>query len=194
VTITPTINRFDTEINPNLALIDASKGSSDGTSSVTKHDANSTNEIPAEATTHGNSKLVPQGNGFYNIVDNEDAPITNVGATITANSSSSPLLPDAAITTVQARLDQVVAIDDLVAETKQVMIAADKSLLNTKMEDPHSSGTLEIVREVSNSLFVTPVALQPPLLRCPGTPIRPPVSPVAAQLAQASHHLLQPAI
>jgi hypothetical protein len=54
-TITPTINRVDMEISPNLALIDASKGSSDGTSSVTKHDANSTNEIPAEATTHGNS-------------------------------------------------------------------------------------------------------------------------------------------
>ena len=43
---------------------------------------------------------------------------------------------DAAITGVQARLDQEAAIDDLGAETKRVMIAAGKSYLQRKMDAP----------------------------------------------------------
>jgi hypothetical protein len=81
------------------------------------------------------------------------------------------------------------ATNSFAAETKHIMISIDKSILISKMENPHPSNTPEIVREVSNSLFVAPTALQPPLLPCPRTPIWPPVSPTAAPPAQASRHL-----
>jgi hypothetical protein len=76
---TPTISRFRIEITPNFAFIDASTGSSDGTFSVTKHGANSTNETPAKATTH-NNKLILQGNDIYNTAATKDALITNIEA------------------------------------------------------------------------------------------------------------------
>jgi hypothetical protein len=100
--ITPTLNRFDTKISPNFAPIDASKGFSDGTSSVTKHDTNSTNEITTEGTMHDNSKFVSQGNNFYHIVDNGYALVTNFGATTAANNSNSPLLPATAAPSLPA--------------------------------------------------------------------------------------------
>jgi len=56
------------------------------------------------------------------------------------------------------------AITSLEAETKHVMLDVGKSFLNNKMEEPHSSNTPEIVMEVSNNVFTSPPAPQPPLL------------------------------
>jgi hypothetical protein len=46
-----------------------------------------------------------------------------------------------AITDIQTRLDQEYAINNLKAETKQIVITTGKSFLNNKMEEPHSSNT-----------------------------------------------------
>lgn len=43
-----------------------------------------------------NNRFVPQENGFYHIVNNSYAPITDYEAPITTNCSSSPLRPSAA--------------------------------------------------------------------------------------------------
>ncbi|CAD6253865.1 unnamed protein product [Miscanthus lutarioriparius] len=43
---------------------------------------------------------------------------------------------DAAISSVQATLDHEAAIDDLTTETKRARIAADKSYLKRKLDEP----------------------------------------------------------
>ena len=63
---------------------------------------------------------------------------------------------DAAITGVQARLDQQAAIDDLTVETKRVMITTDKSYLEHKMDTPQSSNPPEIILVVSDVLLLAP--------------------------------------
>jgi hypothetical protein len=55
-------------------------------------------------------------------------------------------------------------IDNLHANKQQVLIAANKSFVNTTMEE----SLPEIVREALQNLFMAPPALQPPLLPCPG--------------------------
>ena len=71
-----------------------------------------------------------------------------------------------AITGIQARLDQEAAIDNLVAETKKVMIAAGKSYPKHKKDEPQSSNAPKIIFEVSNILFTAPPTPQPPLSPC----------------------------
>jgi hypothetical protein len=68
----------------------------------------------------------------------------------------------AAITVVQTRLDLDAAIDNLVVDKQQVMIAANNSFVNTMIEE----SLLEISREASQNSFVAPLALQLPLLSC----------------------------
>jgi hypothetical protein len=58
---------------------------------------------------------------------------------------------DVAITGVQTGLDREEAIDNLAAETKQVMITTDKSYLKSKMDEPQSSNAQEIILEVGVS-------------------------------------------
>jgi hypothetical protein len=197
-TITQTINRVDMEISPNLALIDASKGSLDGTSSVTKHD---TNEIPTEATTHGNSKLAPQENDFYNIVDNDDAPITNIGATITANStSSSLLLPDAAAPSLSAAPHSDNAASHVVANNlhNDLTIKTGDNDARRGDEHPrpnlderlHPSNTPKIVIKVSNTLLIALPAPQLPLLSCLPLLGRCPASPTDVKTDPISHRSL----
>jgi len=50
-------------------------------------------------------------------------------------------------------LDHEATIDDLTAETKHVMIVADKSYLKHKLDEPQSSSALEIILAVSNTLL-----------------------------------------
>ena len=56
---------------------------------------------------------------------------------------------------VQAKLDIEAAIDKLTAETKRVMIAAGRSYLQSKIEEPNSCNTPQIANEVANTLFPT---------------------------------------
>lgn len=55
--------------------------------------------------------------------------------------------------TIMADLEHASAIKKLKAETKCTMGTVGRALLKTKMEDPHSSSTLEIMQEVTNNLF-----------------------------------------
>lgn len=76
---------------------------------------------------------------------------------------------DAAITSIQARLDQEAAIDDLVTETKQVMIATGKSYLKRKMDGPsplaHQRSSWQ-----SPTASASPPSPQPPI-----SPLFPPL-------------------
>jgi hypothetical protein len=68
-------------------------------------------------------------------------------------------------------LDREATIDDLAAETKRVMIAAGKSYLKRKMDEPQSSSAPEIILAVSDSLLsASPPQPQPPL-----SPLFPPL-------------------
>jgi hypothetical protein len=62
------------------------------------------------------------------------------------------------IASVQARLDREAAIDDLATETKNVMIAAGRSSLQSKMEEPQSFDTPQIIGKVADSLLPAPEA------------------------------------
>jgi hypothetical protein len=53
-----------------------------------------------------------------------------------------------AVASVQASLDREVAIDDLTTKTKNIMIAAGRSFLNNKLEEPQSSNTTKIITTV----------------------------------------------
>lgn len=71
---------------------------------------------------------------------------------------------DAAITSVQAKLDREAAINDLAAETKRVMIATGKSYLKCKLDEPQSSSAPEIILAVSDTLLSdAPPSPQPPM-------------------------------
>jgi hypothetical protein len=65
---------------------------------------------------------------------------------------------------IQARLNLDATIDNLDANKQQVLITANKSFINTTIEE----SLPEIVREASQNLFAAPPSLQPPLLPCPG--------------------------
>jgi hypothetical protein len=124
-----------------------------------------------------------------------------------------------AIASVQASLDREVAIDDLTTETKNVMIAAGKSFLNSKLEEPQSSNTTKIITTVRDTLLptpeaqlcpdsstqekppvnsssastTTPLALQLPLLPCPHQFGHYLVTPVAAKPPPTDDQLHHPA-
>jgi hypothetical protein len=96
---------------------------------------------------------------------------------------------DAAITGVQARLDREATIDDLAAETKRVMIAAGKSYLKRKMDEPQSSSAPEIILAVSDSLLsASPPQPQPPLSPLFPPLDGPPVIRAAAHQVTDNHH------
>jgi hypothetical protein len=63
-----------------------------------------------------------------------------------------------AVASVQASLDREVAIDDLTTKTKNIMIAAGRSFLNSKLEEPQSSNTTKIITTVIDTLLPTPEA------------------------------------
>lgn len=62
----------------------------------------------------------------------------------------------AAINSVQAKMGREAAIEDLAIEMKSFMISAGKSYLESKMEEPPSSNTPQIIGEVANSLLPAP--------------------------------------
>jgi TolA-binding protein len=120
-----------------------------------------------------------------------------------------------AVASIHTSLDREAAIDDLTTETKNVMVAAGRSFLKSKLEEPQSSTATQVINEVADNLLpapadpssqgqfpvsasaaptMTPPALQPLPLSCPLPFGQHPANPVAAQPTTTAERLQQPAI